>query len=210
VLAEPFADELSRAQALRLGALLHDVGKPATRGERPDGRVTFIGHDAVGGEIVSDICRRLRTSDRLRGFLADVTRHHLVLGFMVHERPLAPRAIYRYLTHCEPVEIEVTVLSCADRLATRGQNAEAAIAAHLEVARELMAVALRWRAEGPPRPPLRGDDLAGELGVEPGPELGALLEELRAASFAGEISSREEALELARRLRENWGMRSSG
>ena len=49
VLDEPLADDLSRGQAIRLGALLHDVGKPATRGVRPDGRVTFIGHDAAGG-----------------------------------------------------------------------------------------------------------------------------------------------------------------
>ena len=69
---------------------------------------------------------------------------------MVHERPLSRTSIYRYLTTCEPVEVEVTVLSCADRLATRGRHAERAIAAHLELARELMPHALKWRAEGPP------------------------------------------------------------
>ena len=69
VLDEPLADELTRGQALRFGALLHDIGKPATRGVRPDGRVTFIGHDAVGEEMVRALCRRLRTSERLRRFL---------------------------------------------------------------------------------------------------------------------------------------------
>ena len=62
VLAEPLADELTRGQALRFAALLHDVGKPATRGERPDGRVTFIGHDQTGDEMVQAACRRLRAS----------------------------------------------------------------------------------------------------------------------------------------------------
>ena len=52
LLAEPLADEMSRGTALRFGALLHDIGKPATRGER-DGYVTFIGHDSVGVEIVA-------------------------------------------------------------------------------------------------------------------------------------------------------------
>ncbi len=50
LMREPFADELDRWQALRLGALLHDVAKPATRSVRPDGRVTFIGHDSAGAE----------------------------------------------------------------------------------------------------------------------------------------------------------------
>jgi len=203
VLDEPLADELTRGQALRFGALLHDIGKPATRGVRPDGRVTFIGHDKVGEEMVRALCRRLRTSERLSRFVEGLTRHHLVLGFLVHERPLDRRTVYRYLKHTSPVEVEVTLLSCADRLATRGKNAEAAIAAHLELANELMGDALRWRARGPPRPPLRGDELAGELGMERGPELGRLLAELEEAAFAGEAGSREQALELARRLRHN-------
>jgi poly(A) polymerase len=205
VLDQPLADELTRAQALRFGALLHDVGKPATRGVRPDGRITFIGHDSLGEEMVRAICRRLRTSERLSRFLEGLTRHHLVLGFLVRHRPLERRLVYHYLRQTSPVEVEVTLLSCADRLATRGRNADRAIAAHLELARELMEEALAWRASGPPRLPLRGDELARALGIEPGPELGRLLGELQEAAFAGEVGSREEALELARRLRENQG-----
>ena len=202
-LEEPLADELSRREALRFAALLHDVGKPATRGRRPDGRITFIGHDAVGEGLVADVCRRLRTSERLRTFIASITRHHLVLGFLVHERPLSRRTIYRYLATCQPVEVEVTVLSCADRLATRGRNAERAIADHLEVARDLMAEALRWRAEGAPPAPIRGDELAAGLGIATGPEIGGLLAELTAASFSGEVTTPQDALAYARRLREN-------
>jgi len=203
VLEERLADGLTRGQALRFGALLHDIGKPPTRGVRADGRITFIGHDAVGEEMVRAVCRRLRTSERLSRFLEGLTRHHLVLGFLVHERPLDRRIVYRYLKHTSPVEVEVTLLSCADRLATRGKNADKAIAAHLDLARELMAEALAWRASGPPRPPLRGDELAAELGIEGGPELGRLLAELEEAAFAGEAGTREQALQLARRLRHN-------
>jgi poly(A) polymerase len=203
VLEEPLGDELTRGQALRLGALLHDVGKPATRDVRPDGRVTFIGHDRVGEEMVAGACRRLRTSERLREYLGKVTRHHLVLGFMVHERPLTRPSAYRYLTTTRPVEIEVTLLTCADRLATRGKNAEEAIRLHLDLARELMAYALDWREQGPPRAPVRGDELALELGIERGPEIGRLLAQLEEARFTGEIETREQAIALARRLREN-------
>jgi hypothetical protein len=52
---------------------------------------------------------------------------------------------------------------------------------------------------GPPAPLIRGDELAAELGIEPGPRVGELLAELEAAQFAGEVGSREEALEHARR-----------
>ena len=152
---------------------------------RADGRITFIGHDAVGEEMVRGLCRRLRTSERFSRFLEGLTRHHLVLGFLVHERPLDRAQVYRYLRRTAPVEVEVTLLSCADRLATRGRSAEEATAAHLDLARELMAAALDWREHGPPRVPVRGDELAHELGIEPGPELGRLLAELARGRLRG-------------------------
>jgi poly(A) polymerase len=203
VLHEPLADELTRGQALRFGALLHDIGKPATHDVREDGRVTFMGHDRLGEEMVRQVCRRLRTSERLSRFLQGITRHHLVLGFLVHDRPLDRRAIYRYLKRTSPVEVEVTLLSCADRLATRGKNADRAIDNHMELAKELMPAALEWRRQGPPRLPLRGDELAEEIGIVPGPELGRVLAQLEEAAYAGDVTSRDQAVEIARRLREN-------
>jgi putative nucleotidyltransferase with HDIG domain len=200
VLAEPLADELTRGQALRFGALVHDIGKPVTRDVRADGRITFMGHDAVGEQMVGELSRRLRTSERFARFLGALTRQHLVLGFLVHERPLDRARVYRYLRRTSPVEVEVTLLSCADRLATQGRRGEEATAVHLELARELMTAALDWREQGPPRVPVRGDELADELGIEPGPELGRLLGELEEAAYVGEAATREQAIAVARRL----------
>lgn len=200
LLAEPLADELDRAAGLRLGALLHDAAKPLTRGQLDDGRVIFPGHDVEGARLTRAVLARLRASERLRAHVAELARHHLRLGFLVHERPLSRRAVYRYLRACDPVEVDVTLLSIADRVATRGDRADESIARHLELARELLREALRWRAAGPPTPLLRGDELAGQLSIEPGPELGRLLEELAEAQFAGEIADRGQALALAARL----------
>jgi len=198
-LTEPLANELTRGQALRFGALLHDVAKPETRRVTPEGRVTFLGHDAAGADMAAGVLARLRASERLREHVAALTRHHLRLGFLVHEMPLGRRAIYRYLRACEPVQVDVTLLSVADRLATRGRGSEAAIARHLELARQLLGEALAWRS-GPPRPPVRGDELAQAVGLRPGRELGRILAELEEASFAGEITSREQAIAFARKL----------
>jgi poly(A) polymerase len=203
LLDEPLADEMSRGTALRFGALLHDIGKPATRGER-DGYVTFIGHDSVGVEIVAGICRRLRASSRLTRHLQGLTLHHLRLGFMVHEAPLPPRRIHEYLRATEPVSADVTLLTVADRLSARGSGpfaTEEAIEAHLSLARQMLAAALDWHRQGPPEPLLRGDELAAELGIAPGPELGDLLAEIEAAQYAGEVGTREEAVDRARRVR---------
>ena len=170
-LAEPLADELSRGEALRFGALFHDLGKPETRADAGS-YVTFIGHDEVGARITAEICSRLRTSRRLSAHLQGLALHHLRLGFLVHQRPLSRRAVYEYLRATEPVGADVTLLSAADRLAARGPARSPApemIEAHLELAREMLADALAWHRDGPPPPPLSGDELAVGARPAPGP-----------------------------------------
>jgi poly(A) polymerase len=198
LLAEPLADELTHGGALRLGALFHDVAKPATRRVLDDRRVTFIGHDEAGGEQARAVLARLRCSERLRAHVAALARHHLRLGFLVHDRPLTRQALFRYMRACEPVEVDVTLLSVADRLATRGDRAEESIARHLELAREMLGDALRWHEQGPPPPLLRGNELSRALQIPEGPEVGRLLEELAEAQYAGTVETREQALALAR------------
>ncbi len=200
LLAEPLADESTRGEALRWGALLHDAAKPLTRAVGPDGaHVTFIGHDERGAGLARALLGRLRTSERLRGHVAGLVRHHLRLGFLVHApQPLAKRVVFDYLQSTSPVEVDVTLLSVADRLATRGCRADESIASHMALARAMLRDALRWRADGPPRPLWRGDELAAALGVPKGPRLGVVLGELTAAQYAGEVGTREQALAYAR------------
>ncbi|MBS1677593.1 MAG: HD domain-containing protein [Actinobacteria bacterium] len=198
-LADPLADEMDRATALRFGALLHDIAKPQTRQEK-DGFVGFKGHDVEGAATIGEIMGRLRASRRLTRYLQALTLHHLVLGFMVREAPLPPRRVHDYLRGTEPVTVDVTLLTVADRLSARGAGPIAApemVQAHLDLAREMVGAALDWLREGPPRPLLRGDEIAAELGIE-GPEIGQKLAELEAAQYAGEITDRAGALGMLR------------
>ncbi len=202
MLAEPLADEVDRGTALRFGALLHDIAKPATRSER-GGFVGFRGHDVVGAETIGAICARLRASRRLTQHLQGLALHHLRLGFMIPEAPLPPRRVHDYLRATDPVGVDVTLLTVADRLSARGAGSLASpemVEAHLSLAREMIAAALDWRRDGPPAPLLRGDELATALGIDPGPELGRAMAELEAAQYAGEVEDRDAAIEHAR----NW------
>ncbi len=199
LLEQPLADELTRGEALRFGALMHDMAKPLTRDVTPEGRVTFIGHDRAGAELSMDVLGRLRASERLRRHVGALAMHHLRLGFLVHAAPLDRRAIYRYLHATDPVQVDVIALSVADRLATRGTGSEKAISRHLELARQLLGEAFAWLAD-PPRAPLRGDELARSLGIGPGPEIGRILGQLEEDAFAGEIETPEQAVERAREL----------
>ncbi len=201
MLCEPLADEMTRRTALRFGALFHDIAKPATKAER-DGFVGFRGHDQVGAEVIAGICKRLRASRRLTQHLQGLALHHLRLGFLIPEMPLPPRRVHAYLRATEPVIVNVTLLTVADRLSARGVGPIASpemVSAHLTLAREMIAAGLDWRREGPPPPLLRGDEIAAALGIEPGPELGSAVAELEAAQYAGEVTDRAGALEHLRR-----------
>ncbi len=211
LLAEPLADGLTRGEALRWGALLHDAAKPLTQEFLPgDGRVTFIGHDTRGAQLARGVLERLRASERTKAYVAALVRHHLRAGFLVHEpQPLARRTVYRYLALTTPVEVDVTLLSIADRLATRGDRAAEAIAAHVRLADSLLKDALDWRAGARPRPLLRGDELAHALKIPTGPVIGELLEHLAEAQYAGEVADPAQALAYARECLER-GDRASG
>ena len=139
---------------LRFAALMHDIAKPLTRAVSDDGRIGFPGHDVRGAAMARAILARLHAAERVRAQVEALTRNHLRLGFLVHEAPLSRRALYGYLDACDRVAADVTVLSVADRLATRGERAEVAIARHLELAREVIGEALRWQRDG--RPPRAG------------------------------------------------------
>ena len=198
-LAEPLADDLTRGQALLLAALLHDMAKPATRAVQPGGRVTFMGHDRLGAEMADRLLLRLRASRRLREFVTHCVRYHLPLGFLVHRQPLSLRQIDRYLRLTAPAEIELIVLSAADRMATRGpRTRDAAVQRHLDLARLVLRTHLEIQAREPIRPPVGGDVLARELDRRPGPWLGELLIGLREEQLVGRVRSTDDALRFAR------------
>jgi hypothetical protein len=127
-----------------------------------------------------------------------LTRHHLRLGFLVHERPLTRGDLYDYLLACGPVGADVTLLSVADRRATRGTRAVESIERHLALATEVIGEALRWHLDGAPTAPVRGDELVDALGLAPGPRIGELLAALARAGFVGEVLTREDAIAYAR------------
>lgn len=195
----PLADELTSRGGLMLSALLHDMAKPATRAVTPEGRVTFMGHDRLGAEMAEDLMRRLRTSGRLRDFVVRGVRHHLPLGFMVHRTPLSLRQIDRYLRLTAPSQVEIIVLSAADRLATRGpRTSESAIARHLVLAREVMDAHFTLADQPPERPLLAGDEVAQALGRDPGPWLVPVLDALREGQLVGVLRTREQAFRFVR------------
>lgn len=184
-LSDEVAGGWTLRDATRFGALLHDIAKPRTRVfDERRGIWGFPHHDRVGAEMAGEIMERLRAPKKVVRIVQALTLHHLRLGFLVHAAPLDAGHEYDYLARCSPVEVEVTVLALADRLATRGRRAEEAIEAHAALTRHMLPIALRWRAAGgAPAPLLDGDALIARAGRPPGRWLADALERQRRARY---------------------------
>jgi poly(A) polymerase len=200
ILDERVGDGLTRGQVLALSALLHDMAKPASRGELPGGRVTFFHHDRLGAGMADDLTRRLRTATRIRDVVVMCVAEHLQLGFLVHRQPLSMRVLDAYLRRTAAAPVEMILLTVADRLATRGpRSAEIQITRHLELARQVMRTYLEIRAREPIAAPIPGDVLARRLDRPPGPWLAQVLAEIRIAQLGGPVGEQR-----AVRIAERW------
>jgi len=193
---------LTRAGLVKLAVLLHDIAKPQTKTLMPDGRAHFFGHPSQGAEVAGVILQRLRFSNREIKMVQKMIESHLRLWQMGDDLPTR-RAIYRYFRDTADVSIDIIFLTLADFLATQGPNLDVA---EWERHSSLMEYVLAQREEdqtvaAPPKL-IDGHDLMREFGLKPGPKIGEILEAVREAQGAGEISTNEEALALVRRCLE--------
>lgn len=185
---------------LRLGALFHDVGKRETQTVGDDGRIRFLGHDAVGAVLTTNRLRQLTLSNQaIKQVETIVAGHMRPLNLATTGSLPSRRAIYRYFQATQTAGLDIGLLSLADHLATYGGPGPA------DIWRQLVATVARLFAHyfdhhadtvAPPAL-LDGHDLIQHLRLRPGPEIGRLLRLIEEAQAAGEIHSREEALAFA-------------
>lgn len=167
---------------LAWGALLHDVGKPATFRRAPD-RIRFDGHVDVGVQIVFAIAERLRFSREERMQIASLVEQHMRFGDVERMKESTLKRFFRLERFDEHL-----ALHRMDCLASHGRLD------HWEYARH------RWQsmpAEAVrPARLLTGRDLIA-AGCEPGPRFRAVLQEVEDAQMEHRVTTHEEALALA-------------
>ncbi|MDD4860413.1 MAG: HD domain-containing protein, partial [Dehalococcoidales bacterium] len=204
-LQQYFNEEVSsgstRGSLVKLAALLHDIAKPQTKSLDADGRARFLGHPDAGATIVASILGRLRFSTREIKFIEMLVLHHLRPSQMSQDELPSKRAIYRYFRDLGDAAFAVLFLNLADHLATRGPTLEMihwryhtgvvtfVLEEHAREERTVMPVKL-----------IDGNDLMSVLRLAPGPGIGLLLEAVREAQAAGDVTTREDALAYSKHL----------
>lgn len=190
-----------RRALLLLAALLHDVGKAPTRSVDKDGRIRFFEHEARGAELVQRRAEAMHLSSDETALLHTIVAHHMRPFLLTHTgEPPSRRAIYRFFRDTGSAGVDICLLSLADQLGKRGPNLdEAELTRTLDTLRTLLE-AYYEHPEEIVSPPvlLNGNDLMNELGLQPGPKVGEILEALREAQAMGKVPDRAAALAFAR------------
>jgi poly(A) polymerase len=165
---------------LRMAALMHDVGKPATKAIGPDGRVSFHHHEVVGAKLTRQRMRAMRFSKEEITDVADLVALHLrFYGYGRGE--WTDSAVRRYVTDAGPLLSRLHKLTRSD-CTTRNRRKAAQLAADYDALEERIA---RIEAEedlARVRPDLDGNAIMELLGLAPGPQVGEAwryLKELR-------------------------------
>ena len=174
----------SISKTLAWGALLHDVGKPATFRRAPD-RIRFDGHVEVGVKMAAEICRRLRFSNHETNQILALVDNHMRFGQVQRMNQSTLKKFLRLPAFEEHLE-----LHRIDCLSSHGQLD--AYEYSREQLRSMPPEAIR------PTPLITGRDLI-DAGYEPGPRFKEILAAIEDAQLEGRLASREAAMEYLRR-----------
>ncbi len=199
-LKEEIASNRSRSALIKLGALLHDIGKPLAKRKKA-GKTVFYGHERMGREITKGISDMLKLSTREKFALEKLIFWHLRPGYLAEGKKPTPRAIFRFFRDAEEEGVAILLLGIADQRSTRGPLTKGANRKHHEkVVMDLIEHYFKKQEEKPLVRLIDGNDLIKKLKLTPGPVFAKILREVEEAQAEGSIKTREEALRLARRI----------
>lgn len=182
---------------LRFAALLHDVGKPATRRFEPGGAVSFRHHDVVGAKLVRKRMRELRfDNETIKAVARLVELHMRFYGY--GDAGWTDSAVRRYVTDAGPLLERLHRLTRSDVTTRNQRKAERLSFAYDDLEQRIGELAEQEELASI-RPDLDGQQIMEILGVPPGPLVGRayryLLDERMEHGPAGEQAAREKLLE---------------
>ncbi|HPB67722.1 MAG TPA: HDIG domain-containing protein [Candidatus Omnitrophota bacterium] len=199
-LAEPLGADRPRRALMKLGALLHDIGKPESK-RKQDNRTLFHGHERIGSQIVNHVARMLKLSTRERHALMDMVACHLRPGYLSNFKCPSAKAVFRYFRDTKEEAVSVALISLADQKSTRGPlTTEEDQRHHEEICWQLVHAYFENKKKVPVARLLTGDDLIETLKLPPSPKFSVILREIEEQQALGAVTSKPEALALAERI----------
>jgi poly(A) polymerase len=163
-------DQVGPDFVLRMAALMHDIGKPATKSIGPDGRVSFHHHEVVGAKLTRQRMKAMRFPKDVINDVAELVALHLrFYGYGRGE--WTDSAVRRYVTDAGPLLARLHKLTRSDST-TRNRRKAAQLAADYDALEERIARIASEEDLARVRPDLDGNAIMELLGLPPGPIVG--------------------------------------
>jgi poly(A) polymerase len=156
---------------LRLAALMHDVGKPRTRGYGPQG-VTFHHHEVVGARMTRERLTALRYPTEIVDDVTTLVELHL--RFHTYRMGWTDSAVRRYVRDAGDLLDDLNELTRCD-CTTRDAGKVAALERRMDELVDRIDQLRQQEELAKIRPPLDGNEVMKQLGVPPGPVVGEAL-----------------------------------
>lgn len=199
-LDEIVSSERKRRALMKLGALLHDIGKPEALRHK-EGKTTFYGHERIGREFAEGISRRLKLSNDEEDALKRMVFWHLRPGYLSDNEELTERAKFRYFRDTGREAVSVLLVSLADQRATRGPlTTKLSRMRHEKTVSRLIKEYFRKKKEKKQARIINGDDLIREFKLQPSPLIGKILKDIEELQAIGKVRTKEEAFIRARKI----------
>ena len=194
---------LRRESIIKLALILRNLEKPATKTDDSRGIAQPIEHGTVGAEITVRIVKRLRLGSKAAKLMSCLVRHHRRFMELLETNP-THRSISRFLKSVNQDWLGVLLVCYADLRALpedRREPPDLSKAEGLmeEIADRYFLDILPMMARGRL---ISGDEIMDALDLQSGVIIGKILKHVEELQFDGEIRTREEALEAARRFLE--------
>ncbi len=181
------AAALSPKMELRFAALVHDIGKPATKYYDRQRGWTFHHHEEVGRKLVLRMAKRMKLSNDLRDYLSKLTRLHL-RPITLAQSGITDSAVRRVMREAGD-DIDDLMILCRADVTTKKEAKIAKYMGNFERV-ELMMQDVTMRDEMKAfQSPVRGEEIMSICGIKPGRKVGELKSAIEEAILAGEIAN---------------------
>ena len=155
---------------LRFAALLHDIGKPATRKLESGGAVSFYHHDVVGAKLATKRMKTLRFDNDTTKAVAKLVELHLRF-FGYSDQAWTDAAIRRYVRDAGEQLVRLHILTRSD-VTTRNKRKADQLSHAYDDLEKRIAVVMEQEELNAMRPDLTGEEIMEILGLKPGPQVG--------------------------------------
>ena len=189
-------DRVSPTLISRMSALLHDIGKPKTKGIE-NGKVHFRHHEVVGAKMSKKILKRLKYDNETIKKVSLLVENHLRPH--TFKMGWTDSAVRRYIIDAGGLLEELNDLVRAD-ITTKNKAKYEEINKYLDEMEERIKEVAEKEELSKLRPPISGDEIMDMFDLEPGPSVGVIMKALYEQRINDGEVSKEEAIKLAERV----------